>query len=43
MRLDGVLMISADGRPRDGAQPLDAFRDLKIVGRVVYLWTGRVM
>lgn len=43
LRLDGVLMISADGRPREGAQPLSSFKDIKIVGRVVYLWTGRVM
>lgn len=43
MRLDGALMVSADGHPTETAQPLESYSGVQIVGRIVYLWTGRLM
>lgn len=43
IRLDGALIVSADGRPEEAASPIDAYPGLEIIGRVCYLWTGRVM
>ena len=43
LRLDGTLMVSADGHPNEVAQPLESYAGVQIVGRIVYLWTGHIM